>query len=173
MQQSTANSASIFDPDGSPALDVMGPTIQFITPPFPGEPCIMRGVIPAHTVIPIHSHPDPETFIQLSGEIEALALSNDGVDWVKLAAGSVFHVPGNVRHAFRNRSEEPSVGIVATTALLGEFFAEIGRPIESDGAVEAPTEAALGHFLDTARRYGHWTGTPEDNASVGIMLPKP
>ena len=76
----------------------------------------MRGIIPSGTVIPIHSHPDSETFIQLSGEVEALTASSEGFAWAKLAAGSVFHVPGNVRHAFRNPSAEPSVGIIATTA---------------------------------------------------------
>jgi uncharacterized RmlC-like cupin family protein len=129
----------------------------------------MRGVIPPGTVIPIHGHPDPETFIQLSGEVEALATST----WTKLAAGSIFHIPGNVRHAFRNLSAEPSVGIIATTARLGEFFAEIGRPIEPGAAVEPVAEETLRHFLDTAGRYGHWTGTPEDNAAAGIILPKP
>jgi uncharacterized RmlC-like cupin family protein len=133
----------------------------------------MRGVIPPGAVIPIHSHPDPETFIQLSGEVEALARSNDGFAWVKLAAGSVFHVPGNVRHAFRNPSTKPAVGIVATTARLGEFLAEIGRPVEAGVTVEPPDQASLNHFLKTAERYGHWTGTPEDNAKFGIKLPTP
>jgi quercetin dioxygenase-like cupin family protein len=168
-----SDSARIFDPRCSALLDVMGPTIQFVTLPRSGEPCVMRGVIPPGMVIPIHSHPDPETFIQLSGEVEALATSNDDFAWVKLAAGSAFHVPGNIRHAFRNSSTEPSVGIIATTARLGEFFAEIGRPAEPGTGIEPPNEATLRHFLDAARRYGHWTGTPEDNALVGITLPKP
>lgn len=173
MQRSAPNSAFIFNPNASALLDVMGPKIQFITSPRPGEPCMMRGVIPPGTTIPIHSHPDPETFIQLSGEVEALVASNEDFAWVKLRAGSVFHVPGNVRHAFRNRSAEPAAGIIATTARLGEFFAEIGRPIKAGAVAEPPTEEAVGHFLDTARRYGHWTGTPDDNAAVSIMLPEP
>jgi quercetin dioxygenase-like cupin family protein len=170
MQHFAANRASIFDPENSKSLDVMGPAIQFVARPCANEPCVMRGVIPPGVVIPIHSHPDPETFIQLSGEVEALITSSEHFSWEKLVAGSVFHVPGNVRHAFRNPSTGPSVGIIATTARLGEFFAEIGRPLEAGGAAAAEEVA---RFLKTAERYGHWTGTPEDNAAVGIVLPKP
>jgi quercetin dioxygenase-like cupin family protein len=173
MRRSASNTAFMFDAGGAAALDVMGPAIQFITSPRAGEPCVMRGVIPPGAVIPVHSHPDPETFIQLSGEIEALVASNESFEWVKLEAGSVFHVPGNVRHAFRNRAAEPSVGIIATTARLGEFFAEIGRAVLPGAPAAPPSEETVRHFLDTARRYGHWTGTAEDNAAVSILLPKP
>ena len=78
MHPSPGYSSSVFDPVFAPLLDVMGPTVQFVTPPRPGEPCVMRGVIPPGAVIPIHSHPDPETFIQLSGEVDALAMASEG-----------------------------------------------------------------------------------------------
>jgi quercetin dioxygenase-like cupin family protein len=173
MQRYAVNSAFVFDPDSSALFDVMGPTIQFVTLPRPGEPCVMRGVIPPGTVIPLHSHPDPETFILLSGEVDALTTSDEDSAWIKLTAGSVLHIPGNIRHAFRNLSAAPSTSIIATTARLGEFFVEIGKPVEPGAPAQPPAEETIRHFLDTAGRYGHWTGTPGDNAAVGITLPQP
>ncbi|MER8671192.1 hypothetical protein NKH45_29175 [Mesorhizobium sp. M1156] len=54
-------------------FDVLGPVVQFLTPPRDGEPCIMRGTVPPGVVVPLHSHADPETFIQIPGEVEGLS----------------------------------------------------------------------------------------------------
>jgi hypothetical protein len=32
----------------------------------------MRGTVPPGVVIPLRSHPDPETFVQIAGDIEGL-----------------------------------------------------------------------------------------------------
>jgi uncharacterized RmlC-like cupin family protein len=34
---------------------------------------------------------------------------------VTIGPGDIFHVPGNAKHAFRNRSSEPAVAIIVTT----------------------------------------------------------
>ena len=52
-----------------PVLDVLGPTIEFLTSPdeADGGLCVMRGVIPPGVVVPIHSHDDAEAFYILAG----------------------------------------------------------------------------------------------------------
>jgi quercetin dioxygenase-like cupin family protein len=152
--------ARLLDPRRAHVLDVLGPTIQFLTEPADGEPCVMRGVIPAGVAVPLHSHPDPETFLALSGAVEGLT----GEDWVTIEPGAVFHVPAGARHAFRNRSSEPAVSIVVSSARLGRFFREARSP---EGT---PDAEALRHFLAVAERYGHWNGTPQENAEVGLAV---
>ena len=63
------------DPDGVETIEVFGPTIQSLTSPDDGEhaPCVMRGTTPPGAVVFLHSHAEPETFLALSGEFEALA----------------------------------------------------------------------------------------------------
>lgn len=159
------HSAHLIDLDAAQILDVMGPTIQFLTDP--GEdatPCIMRGTIPPGAIAPLHSHPDPETFIALSGTFEGFSTAGR---WVRIAAGETFHVPPGAKHAFRNVGAEPCVAVVVTTARLGRFFREIGRPLGAG----PPTADAIERFLDTALRYGHWNASPEQNAAIGIRLP--
>jgi hypothetical protein len=73
-------------------INVMGPSIQFLSPLEEADdaPCLMRGTIPPGVAVPLHSHADSETFLQVSGEVEALVEAEDGFDWVRVRAGDVF-----------------------------------------------------------------------------------
>jgi quercetin dioxygenase-like cupin family protein len=160
---------TIVDPTSVETINVLGPTIQFITPPDGGggdAPCVMRGTIPPGVVVPLHSHADPETFFQLSGQVEALDHSPEGFAWLPIGAGDLFHVPGGIKHAFRNAGPEPAVMLITSTERIGAFFREIATPAGG----WPPSEDALRHFLETADRYGYWNATPEENAEVGLAL---
>jgi quercetin dioxygenase-like cupin family protein len=160
--------AHLVAPRHVPELDVLGPTIEFLTAPDADsdEPCLMRGSIPPGGVVSLHSHPDPETFIALSGELEGLAMDGEEFTWVRVGPGDIFHVPGSAKHAFRNPFTHPAVQLVISTARLGRFFREIGRPLGAG----PPSADALGDFLVTAARYGHWNATPAENAAIGLSL---
>jgi quercetin dioxygenase-like cupin family protein len=162
--------AHIVDPRTAEAINVLGPTIQFLTPLEGSQdaPCVMRGTIPPGGVVPLHSHADPETFLALSGELDGLVHSAHGVAWARIEPGDVFHVPGEAKHAFRNRSQAPAVMIVIGTTRIGRFFREVGAPDTEGGP---PSAEAIEHFLQTAERYGYWNATPGANAEIGIRLP--
>jgi quercetin dioxygenase-like cupin family protein len=71
--------AHLVDARDAETLDVLGPTIQLLTSPEDeSAPCVMRGTIPPDVSVPLHSHPDPETLLLVSGEVEGLAESADG-----------------------------------------------------------------------------------------------
>src|ERR1700676_1549260 len=156
-------------------IDVLGPTIEFLSSQErENDPCIMRGIIPPGVTIPLHSHPEPETFIAISGRIEGLKESAGNFEWVLIGRGDVFHVPGGVKHAFRNQSDEPAHVVMAAPQSLSRFFREIGTPIAPDAAPLGPPSAkVIQRFMDTAKRYGYWNATPEENAKVGIFLAPP
>ena len=111
------------------------PTLEILTPPGDG-PCVLRATLPPGAAVPLHSHPDAETFYALSGALEGYAGS-----WRTIGPGDVFHVPAGDPHAFRNTGSVPAVAIVATTARLGDFFREL--------------EAAPERLTELAARYGH------------------
>jgi len=155
------------------AIDVMGVEICYLTEPGADDslPCIMRGVIPPGIVVPLHSHRDPETFFQLSGEMEGLSISDEGSAWLRVRSGDVFHIPSGARHALRNLSREPSVAFLTTTSRMGRFFREIGAPaVAGANSPVPPSEETIRHFLQTAARYGYWNATPEENARIGVSL---
>ncbi|RVB75357.1 MULTISPECIES: cupin domain-containing protein [unclassified Mesorhizobium] len=163
--------AHLVDPRNVETLDVLGPVVQFLTAPRDGEPCVMRGTIPPGVTVPLHSHADPETFIQISGEIEGLSQSPKGFVWVSIRPGDIFHVPGGAKHAFRNLSTEAAVMILVSTSRIGRFFREVGKPTAGESRHSDPPSAeAVQHFLKTAAAYGYWNATPEENASVGLSL---
>jgi hypothetical protein len=153
------HSAHLIDGEALATFDILGPRIQFVTPSdeVSGAPAILRGTIPPGGAAPLHSHPDPETFVQLSGELEGLAFDKDAAKWIK---------------AFRNRTDRPAISIIFTTARLAAFFREVVRPL-SDGKAPGVTLDDIQHFLATAESYGHWNATPEENREVGIALPIP
>jgi quercetin dioxygenase-like cupin family protein len=166
------HSASTVHESKHPVLDVFGPTVQFLTSPEEsgGEFCLMKAVIPGDGFVPIHSHEGVESFFLISGELDVLMEEQGELRWRVLHPGDFVHVPGRVKHAFLNRSKEPAVTLVATTAKLGSFFREVGRPVTAGSKPAIPAPDELQHFLDVAGRYGYWLATSDENTAVGISI---
>ena len=174
MAQPALEAAHLVDLDATERINVLGPTLEYLTPnAADGEPFIMRGTIPPHGVVPLHSHADPETFLPVSGQFEGLSMPGAQVSWVPIQPGGVFHVPGHALHAFRNLSEVPAVMLIVTTPRIARFFREVGTPATPDAASTPPSPAALERFLAVSARYGYWNASPEENARIGLALPTP
>jgi quercetin dioxygenase-like cupin family protein len=153
-------------------LDLLGPVVEFLVPPDePGvDYCVMKGEIPPGVCVPLHTHPDAETFTVLSGTIQLLSQHANGFRWLDVRTGEFIHVPGNAKHAFRNASTEPAVQLIITTPKIGRFFIEIGRPVSPGVPAPPPTPELLEHFDRVAGRYGYWNASPEENAELGITF---
>ena len=173
--QSTTGNASIVRrvADGTPgqALDMLGPTVEFVTEPdAEGGFCVLRGVLPPGMTVPMHSHDDAEDFLVLTGTHQVLLQGPDGLEWADAHAGDYVHIPAGAPHAHRNTSPDPAVDLMITTARLGQFFTDAGRPVT--GPPQPPSPADVARFTALAARYGHTLGSPEENAAVGIEMPK-
>jgi mannose-6-phosphate isomerase-like protein (cupin superfamily) len=165
--------AYLVDPDKIETFGLLGPAIQFLTPSEDAgiAPCVMRGTVPPGSCVPLHSHADPETFIIVSGELEALTKPAEGYRWTGLKAGDILHVPGGAKHAWRNTSPKPAVAIVVTTPKLGRFLLEISEAMIPGRPPSAPSAERIRYFNETAERYGYWNATAEENAEVGLSVP--
>jgi quercetin dioxygenase-like cupin family protein len=150
-----------------PVLDVFGATVEFVhvTDDF----CVLRGVVPPGVVVPLHRHRDPEDFLILSGTQQVLVSGASGLQWRDAVAGDYLRIPGDVVHAHRNVSSEPAVDLIVTTARLGRFFEEVGRPVTDPPT--PPTAEQLTHFIAKSAEYGYVLSTPEENAAYGIDMP--
>jgi quercetin dioxygenase-like cupin family protein len=173
--QATNGNASIFRrvAEGTPnqLLDVLGPTVEFLTQPdAQGTFCVVRGVLPPGMTVPLHSHDDAEDFLVLAGNHQVLTQGMHGLEWADAHAGDYVHIPAGTPHAHRNVSPDPAVDLIITTARLGQFFAEVGRPVT--GPPQPPAPGDVARFTAVADRYGHTMGTQQENAAVGIQIPK-
>src|SRR5690348_13096899 len=87
-------------------LDVMGPVVGILTAASGKEAacCVMHGTIPPGVPVPLHSHPDEESFYILDGELQVLRVEGSKLQWSVMQAGDFIHIPGNSRHAWHNTS---------------------------------------------------------------------
>ncbi len=163
-----APAAYLVDPETAGTFDAFRPKIQFLTPSETPEtaPCVMRAVFRPGVFVPLHSHDDLETFIIISGELEALVELAEGYRWVKVAPGCVLHAPGWAKHALRNLSGAPAAMICVTTAKLGRFVREISRLAGPEAPSAQPSPELMQRFHETVERYGYWLATPEENAEI-------
>jgi quercetin dioxygenase-like cupin family protein len=85
-------------------LDVLGPTVEFLVLPSEceGGYCVIKGTIPPGISVPLHSHPDDESFFLLSGSVQALMQRQNDFEGATMSAGDFRHVPQGVRHAWKN-----------------------------------------------------------------------
>jgi quercetin dioxygenase-like cupin family protein len=152
---------------------VLGPTVEFLTSPNDrnADFCVMKGTIPAGGVVPLHTHADPEAFFHLAGSLQVLSEWDGRLEWLDVEPGDFIEVPGNAKHAFRNKSSAPAIELITTTPKIGRFFQEVGKPLSESAAQAPPTPDELRHFAEVSRRYGYWNASPAENAAVGIILP--
>ena len=151
------------DPRTVAGVDVMGPIIEFLTLHEEGDgaPCTMRGTIPPGVVVPLHSHPDPETYVGLSGEAEALAGSVAEPGRIVIRPGDVFHVPGGARHAFRNRTDASAVMLVISP---GSSATSAPPPRAARPRCRPPARPSAGSATPPG---GTATGTPRRRRTPG------
>lgn len=154
-------------------LDVFGPTLGFLIFPEKAEGgayCVMTGTIPPGVSVPLHSHPDIESFFLVSGAVQIICERDGKFEWLDVRPGEFVHVPSSARHAWRNRSNGPAVQLIITTPKLGRFFEEVGRPVRAGAPLSPPTRDERQHFMRVAAKYNYWLGSPTENAATGIVL---
>lgn len=150
-----------------------GALVEFLASPdeVAAELCLIRGTVPSGGVVPLHSHIDLEIFYVLEGSIEAFQSRNGTSGWTTVSAGDVVTIPGNTKHAWRNSFPLPATLLVVTTSKMYAFFHEITKPFDpSDSAIQSTPPEGIQDLFRAAARYGHWMGSPEENAAIGLKL---
>jgi len=150
-----------------PTLDCFGGFVEILSKGT--EFWVLRGIVPPGSVVPAHSHDDAEDFLILSGSQQVLVADGDAMVWRDANAGDYIRVPGNAVHAHRNVTDHPAIDLVITTARLGRFFEEVGRPVTDE--YQPPTAEEVARFVALSVEYGYRLATAEENAAYGIELP--
>jgi len=154
-----------------PKFDIFGVQLQFLIAPerASGLISLYRGTLPPSIVVPLHSHPEPEVFYVLEGDLEVYQESGTQKGWSIFRVGDALAIPGDVKHALRNTSSSPATTVLVTPDQLYGFFREIAKPLDGRSAA-APSSEQLQHLFVAAAKYSYWMGSPEENAAIGIHL---
>ena len=149
-----------------------GTLVEFLASPDEtgAEICLIRGAIPPGVAVPLHSHPDVELFYVLEGSVEAYQSRDGAQGWAGVGAGDVVTIPGNTKHAWRNRSALPATMLIVTTSKMYEFFVEVTKPFDPDQSVTLPTPEEIQKLFEAAARYGYWMGSSAENAAIGLRI---
>jgi quercetin dioxygenase-like cupin family protein len=151
---------------GIPVLSAASVTIELLTPSREDGYWVMKGTLQPGESVSLHSHSPDEDFYLVSGEAEVLVETENGLEWKTVQTGEFVHIPGDTKHAWRNRSSAPVEQIIVTSARLGRFLQELGDLIRAGGR-----EGIMEKLRRLIERYGYWLGSPEEHAAVGISLP--
>jgi mannose-6-phosphate isomerase-like protein (cupin superfamily) len=114
-----------------------------------GRFCVVDMHIPAGGGPGPHRHDFEETFIVLSGEIEATFRGKKSV----VHAGETVNIPANVPHQFHNMSTNPARLIcICSPAGQEKFFMEVGVPVATRTASPPKLDDnEMAAFLDKAK----------------------
>jgi hypothetical protein len=75
--------------------------------------------------------------------------------------GDVVVIPGNVKHALRNRSSLPVTLALVTKSELYAFFRELANPFDPNLRLTPPTAEEIQELFAIAAKYGYWLGLEE------------
>jgi quercetin dioxygenase-like cupin family protein len=152
-------------------FDVFGVRLQFLVMPEQtgGQISVYHGTIAPGVIVPLHSHPEPEIFYVLEGDLEVYAANGPQQGWSTSPAGVVIAIPGGVKHALRNTSSTPVTTILITQDELYRFFREIAKPFNGQPPAP-PSPEEMQKLFTAAGKYHYWMGSPADNAAIGISI---
>ena len=156
---------------GEQTFDIFGVRLQFLIAPEQsgGKISLYRGTLRPAVVIPLHSHPEPEVFYVLEGNLEVYQESGAQQGWSIARTGHVVAVPCDMKHALRNTSSNPATTVLVTQDRLYAFFREIAKPVDGQPG-RPPSPEELQQLFIVAAKYGCWMGSPEENGAIGINL---
>jgi mannose-6-phosphate isomerase-like protein (cupin superfamily) len=140
-------------PAGNGATFPMGRgtnTVKLTAADTAGAMTIIEGVLPLGAAsVPLHTHPEAETFYLLEGEAEFTSVDEDGKFTFMVRPGDIVYVPPRTPHQFSIASVEPARGIVIVTpGGIEHYMAELSAARRPDGSADMAELQAI------AARYG-------------------
>ena len=126
---------------------------------------LFRTCMAAGKNVPLHSHIDPECFYILSGRIEIFVV-DEMPCWRVLEAGNSYLIADGVKHAVRNKADEPVDLILVTNNRLARYFSEAGRPAPPGQGFLPPGPEDIKRIVRVSDAYGYWSASPEESAAI-------
>lgn len=147
-------------------VDMGGSRMELVVrigPPA-GDIVLLRVRLKPNSMVPLHSHSDPEGFYVLSGCMEVF-LDDDRPGWRVVKSGEGISPAVGLRHAVRTGPEGVDL-ILTTNNRLATFFLEAGTPVSRDAPNGPPTPEALDRIARVAEKFDYWLASATESAAV-------
>jgi quercetin dioxygenase-like cupin family protein len=153
---------------------VLGVGIDFLVNPesVRTDMAVVRGTMRPGTIIPLHSHPDPEIIYVLGGELEVYieeAAAQASV-WRLVSKSKIIVIAGGAKHAIRVTGAAGCETLILTRGELYSFFQELAIPQEPDSPNLPPTPEQIQKVFEVAARHSYWMASPLENQAIGLIL---
>ena len=157
--------------NSAPLFNILGPLVHFLVDPADASGAfgLIQATVASGIAVPLHSHADPEVIYLLEGALEFLQYDGNSSRWLTARHGEIIRIPGDVKHALRNTSPEPTTVLLATTPNIYSFFRELGQPYDPGRSAGPPTPEDMQRLLALSTKYNYWIGSPEENAAIGLI----
>jgi mannose-6-phosphate isomerase-like protein (cupin superfamily) len=115
-----------------------------------GVMTLIEGVLPPGAAsVPLHTHPESETFYLLEGEAAFTGVVEDGPSTFVVRPGDVVYVPSRTPHRFEIIGATPARGmVIAQPGGIEHYMAELSAARRPDGSADMAELRAI------AARYG-------------------
>lgn len=112
-----------------------------------GAMTLVEGIFPPGAAsVPLHMHPEAETFYALDGEVDFSGVGDDSRPYTfRVRPGDVVHVPPRTPHQFAVAGAAPARGIVIVQpGGFERYLAELAAARRPDGSADIGALRAIG-----------------------------
>jgi quercetin dioxygenase-like cupin family protein len=120
---------------------------------------IVEAEVPPNAGVPLHRHPQSESFYVIEGTAEFGRIGPSGPEWLAVSPGDAVHIPGNAIHGFRNLSASTARVLITCAKGLEAFFREAGMP-EARVQSGPPSPASIERVIQIMRKHGQELANP-------------
>ncbi len=121
-------------------------TVKLTSADTSGAMTLVEGVFPSGAAsVPLHTHPEAETFYALEGEAEFTGVDEDGPSTFMVRPGDVVYVPPRTPHQFTITNAEPARGmVIVQPGGFERYLADLAAARRPDGSADGETLRAIG-----------------------------
>jgi hypothetical protein len=131
---------------------------------------VMTGTIPPGVSVPLHSHPDIESFFLVSGAVQVMSQRDGKFKWFDVRARRVCSRFEQRKTRMAKHVERASCAADNNHSETREILSTDRGPVTAGVPLPPPTFDDLQHFMRVAAKYNYWLGSPAENAAIGIVL---
>lgn len=150
------NSVSLTQAGEGTTVDVLGVKLtRKLSAAETGDQfAVIEALVPAGVGVPMHNHPEFETFYVLSGEVNFFRMTNGNVETLKATPGTTVSIPCFAYHGFQNTGASVATMLIVCAEGIEKFFDAAGIPIE-EVPPGPPSAEDIQRVVRVAESFGH------------------